>query len=213
MDILAAHNTPFAVALALLALLLLMQVVGLSDFGADLDTDVDGDIGGGDIDGGDSDISGGLASLLGLNRLPLMAWLSIFLACFALLGWSAQQLLASLLGAPLPALPAAGMGLLVGVPATSILAQPLSKIWPHDETTAVSTDRLVGRRGTISIGTARRGSPARALVRDHYGQPHNVMVEPHEDAVYLAEGEEVLLVRREGEVFFAVTGSGPFRLG
>ena len=208
MDIFAAHNTPFAVALAVLALLLVMQVVGLSDTGGDLDTDVDGDTG---ADG--SDISGGVASLLGMNRLPLMAWLSIFLACFALLGWSGQQLLADLLGAPLPALPAAGMGLLIGVPATSILARPLSRIWPHDETTAVSTNRLVGRRGTISIGTARRGSPARALVQDHFGQPHNVMVEPHEDTAALAEGDEVLLVRREGEVFFAVTGTGPFRLG
>ncbi|GGD62858.1 YqiJ family protein [Croceicoccus mobilis] len=207
MDILASYNTPFAVALALLVLLLLMQVVGLSDFGPDFDTDVDGDI---EVDS--ADLSGGLVSLLGLNRLPLMAWLSIFLACFALLGWSVQQLLDSLLGAPLSALPAAGVGLLVGVPATSILSRPLAKIWPHDETTAVSTDRLVGKRGTISIGTARRGSPARASVRDHFGQPHNVMVEPHEDASQFVEGDEVLLVRREGEIFFAVTGTGPFRL-
>ncbi|WP_230292773.1 YqiJ family protein [Croceicoccus sp. Ery5] len=207
MDILAAHNTPFAVALALLALLLLMQSVGLSDFGGDFDTDVDGDI---DVEG--TDIAGGLASLLGLNRLPLMAWLSVFLGCFALLGWSGQQLIENLLGAPLPALPAAGLGLLIGVPATSLLARPLSKIWPHDETSAVSTDRLVGKRGTVSIGTARRGSPARVLVKDHFGQPHNVMVEPHEDSAEFTEGDEVLLVRREGGIFFAVTGTGPFRL-
>ena len=52
-------------------------------------------------------------------------------------------------------------------------------------------------------GTARRGHPARARVHDRHGMMHHVMVEPHEDAGELCAGEEVLLVRREGEGFFA----------
>ena len=203
MDILADYNTPFAVALVLLALLLLLQMIGVSDFGGDIDADVETD---------GADLTGGLASLLGLNRLPLMAWLSIFLGCFSLLGWSMQQLLTGLTDAPLPALPATGLGLVVALPATSFLARPLSRIWPHDETSAISTDNLLGKRGTISIGTARRGSPARALITDHFGQPHNVMVEPHEEGAAFVEGDEVLLVRRDGETFFAVAGSGPIGL-
>ena len=33
---------------------------------------------------------------------------------------------------------------------------------------------------------------------------HNVMVEPHEASDEILEGDEVLLVRREGEVFYGV---------
>ncbi|AKM10717.1 YqiJ family protein [Croceicoccus naphthovorans] len=206
MDILAPHNTPFAVALAFLLLLLIVQLIGLGDFGPDFDGDVD-------VDGADgADLMGGLASLIGLDRLPLVAWLALFCASFGLLGLSIQQLLDGLIGAPLPALPATAMGVIAALPATGILARPLARIWPRDETTAVSIDELLGRRGTISIGTARRGSPARAQVTDRFGQSHNVMVEPHEDAIEFIEGDEVMLVRREDQVFFAIGGSEPFRL-
>lgn len=208
MDILASHNTPFAVALALLAMLAVVQLFGLGDFGGDADIDFDGEV---DAPEG-ADIAGGLASLIGLDRLPLMAWLSIFLACFGLLGLSLQNLLDGLIGAPLPALPATAMGLIAALPATGVLSRPLARIWPRDETTAVSVDALVGRRGRISIGTARRGSPARAQVTDRHGQPHNVMVEPHEDGTVFHEGDEIMLVRREDGVFFAIDGQGPIRL-
>jgi hypothetical protein len=77
---------------------------------------------------------------------------------------------------------------------------------PQDETTAVSLDSLVGKRGTITVGTARRGSPAQARVKDIHGQSHYVMVEPQEEAHPIAEGETVLLIRRDGHIF---TGLGP----
>lgn len=206
MDILAPHNTPFAVALAFLLLLLFVQLLGFGDFGPDFDGDVD-------VDGADAaDVVGGLASIVGLDRLPLVAWLALFCASFGLIGLSLQELLVALIGAPLPAAAAAVMGVVVGLPATGLLARPLGRIWPHDETTAVSVDELLGRRGTISIGTARRGSPARAQVTDRFGQAHNVMVEPHEDDMSFTEGDEVLLVRRDGETFYAISENGPFRL-
>ncbi|GGD38003.1 YqiJ family protein [Croceicoccus pelagius] len=206
MDILATHNTPFAVALAFLLLLLVVQLLGLGDFGPDFDGDID-------VEGPEAaDVVGGLASIVGLDRLPLVAWLALFCASFGLIGLSLQELLTALIGAPLPAAAAAVMGVVVGLPATGLLARPLGRIWPHDETTAVSVDELLGRRGTISIGTARRGSPARAQVTDRFGQSHNVMVEPHEDAIEFIEGDEVMLVRREDQVFFAIGGSEPFRL-
>ena len=83
-------------------------------------------------------------------------------------------------------------------------ARGLARIMPGDETTAVSLDSLVGRRGTITIGTARRGSPAQARVKDIHGQPHYVMVEPYDDAHALVEGDTVRLDRREGNIFIAL---------
>ena len=74
---------------------------------------------------------------------------------------------------------------------------------PKDHTTAVNTASLLGRRATITDGVARSGSPARAKVRDVHGQVHHLMVEPHEESSELHAGDEVLLVRREGNQFYA----------
>ena len=41
-------------------------------------------------------------------------------------------------------------------------------------------------------------------MKDAFGHPHFVMVEPHDPGAELTEGETVLLVRREGELFFGV---------
>jgi len=203
--LLAPENLPFAVSLALLGLLVIVQALGFGHFfpDPDFDTDVpDGDIGLGD----------GLASMVGFGRVPLLVWLASMLACFGLLGLSLQQLIAGLFGSPFPAGAASAAALLVAVPANAVVTRLLGAVWPRDETTAIPIDGLLGRRGTIAVGRASRGNPARATVHDIHGQLHNVMVEPHEDQASFGEGDEVLLVRREGEIFYALGGQGPIRL-
>ena len=192
---------PFAAALLLMTMLAFIQVVGLADILGDHDLDVHAETGAhADIPGGFMD---GFFSLIGLGRVPLMVWLALFLGLFAALGVSLQQLLLALTGAPLDRWLAAAIAAAASLPVTGILARPLGRILPHDETSAVTTDTLLGRRGVITDGTARTGSPARARVRDMHGHPHHVMVEPHEAADELRAGDEVLLVRREDEIFFA----------
>lgn len=203
--LLAPENTPFAVSLALLVLLVIVQALGLSHLLPDPDFDSDA------VDG-HADIGGGLASLLGFGQVPLMVWLSCFLASFGLLGLSLQELFGGVFGAPFPAPAASGAALLAALPATSLVTRALGAVWPKDETTAVPIDALVGRRGTIAVGRASRGNPARAVVRDIHGQMHNVMVEPHHDNGSFSAGEDVFLVRREGEIFFALDGQGPIKL-
>lgn len=202
-DLLAPQNLPFAVALGLLVLLAVAQMIGLGDLlgdaDADIDLDADGDIGLGDS----------LIGALGLGRLPLMVWLSVLLAVFALVGLSGQQLIEGLTGSLLPALPAGGLALIAALPLTGVLARPLSRILPHDETTAVPIDSLVGRRGRIAIGRATAGSPARATVPDVHGVSHHVMVEPNDPADTLSEGEEVLLTARDGDLFHAIRLGAP----
>ena len=202
MTLLEPHNMPFAAALVLMLILGIVQAVGLADtFGADADLDI-----GGDVDG-DAAISPGLIdglfSLIGLNRVPLTIWLALFLMLFAGVGVSIQLLAENLTGSPLNRWLAAVFAAGGALPATGVLARPLGAILPQDETSAVSTASLVGRRAQITDGTARSGYPARAKVRDIHGQAHFVMVEPHEHTSELHAGDEILLVRRDGNMFYA----------
>jgi hypothetical protein len=198
---LANQNLPFAGAGLLLLGLMLIQMLGAADLVPDLDSDMDGD-----VDGfGAAD---GLLSFLGLGRLPLMVWLALLLLLFMLIGYIGQQILAGMTGALLPALLAAPLALAAAIPATAIIARPLGRIMPKDESTAVSIDSLVGRFATIDNGTATPGNPARAKAKDVFGHIHNVMVEPDNAGQQFGPGEKLLLVRREGDVFKAISQGG-----
>ena len=196
---LADENMFFVAALVLMVAIGLLQLVGLGEFGVDLDADVDGEVGG---------VADGLASFLGIGRLPFLMLLTLFLMLFALTGFVGQQLFQAFtdsLLTPYFAVPGAAA---IALPFTGLLSRPLARILPRDETTAISIDELVGTRATIEIGTARLGYPARARASDRYRHVHFLMVEPDNADLSFVQGDEVLLVRREGEVFQAVpTGS------
>ena len=198
MTLLAPHNMPFAAALVIMTILAVVQLIGIADFG---DADVDMDAGGDGIP--EAGMLDGLLTLLGIGRVPLTIWLALFLFLFAAIGISIQELAQGMTGTPLYGWLAALIAGGAALPVTGTFARPLGRILPQDHTTAVSTDSLVGRRATISIGVARTASPARARVKDAHGQAHRVMVEPHEAASEFHEGDEVLLVRREGNTFYA----------
>ena len=202
MSLLADYNLPFAIALGLMLLLGLLQFVGVGDFdfGPDIDLDTDGEIG----DPTSAGLGGALTTLLGLGKVPFFVWLMVFLLLFAAIGVGVQGFAESLTGSPLYAWLAAIIAGGASIPATAVLVRPIGRIMPQDETTAVALDSLVGKRGKITTGKAAKGSPARTKVYDRHGQAHYVMVEPHEDASEMLEGDEVLLVRREGQTFFGV---------
>jgi len=192
----APENVIFSAALLLMLLIGAVQAVGLAgDMDADLHADADGDVG----------VADALLAWAGIGRVPFLMWLVIFLALFGSLGIGLQQLMTALTGGP-------GTNLLM-VPLTAITTVPLAggaarvvaRILPGLETTAIERDELVGRYAEISIGTARVGHPARARVTDIHGQPHQIMVEPDSDDQVFQAGENVLLVKREGDIFKAFT--------
>jgi hypothetical protein len=184
---------PFAIAFVVMIGIGLIEAIGLGLGHLDLD----GEVGGG--------AEGGLLDWLGLGgELPILIWLTSLLGCFTLSGIAIQQGAAALAGLPLGWAPAAGAALVAALLLNTLAANALARVMPGFETTAISTDDLLRRRGTILEGTARRGAPARAKVIDGHGQPHFVMVEPHDDADELRSGETALLVRREGSLFFAL---------
>jgi hypothetical protein len=186
----ASPNVAFSVAIGLMFVLGILQAIGLGgDFGLDLDHDADVD----------------LLGWLGVGQVPLVILLVVFLASFGLIGLVGQQVALGMTGALLPAFIAAPAAAALALPTTGLLARGLSRVLPHDFTTAIDIDDLVGSGATIVTGRATRGSPARARAEDRHGQAHYLMVEPDTADASFVEGERILLVRREAGVFRAIS--------
>jgi hypothetical protein len=203
MSLLAAHNLPFVLALAALGVLAIVQVSGLGDAldgAGDFDVDSGLELGG---------FGEALTALLGLGRVPLLIWLASLLLAFGGIGLVGQAWITDWFGAPLSAGWAALFAGLAAVPLNSLAMRPLAAVIPRDETTAIGLDDLLRRDAEIQIGTARAGSPARAKVIDLHGQAHFVMVEPHDAVGEFKAGETVLLIRREGQTFYAMQYESP----
>lgn len=183
---------PFAIAFVVMVGIGLIEAVGLGLGHAGLDHDLG------------MDAEHGLLDWLGLGgELPILIWLTALLGCFTLVGIGVQQGAAALTGAPLAWPIAATVALVGGGLLNTVASRGLARVMPQYESTVVSTDDLVRRRGTILEGTARRGAPARAKVVDQHGQAHIVLVEPHDPAEALPAGTRALIVRREGALFYA----------
>ncbi|KEO88859.1 hypothetical protein EH31_15605 [Erythrobacter longus] len=209
MTLLEAHNLPFAIALGALFVIALLQVFGVGDLfdsASDIEIEVDADIADGLQASGFMD---GLFTVLGLGKVPFLIWLSCLLFVFSLTGVVGQWIIGAAIGQPLGAGLAALLAGAAALPINGMLVRPLANILPQDESSAVGLNSLVRRDAVIQTGIARLKSPARAEVKDAFGHPHFVMVEPQDPEAELAEGETVMLVRREGEIFFGVRYESP----
>lgn len=184
---------PFAIAFFIMIGIGLIEAVGLGLGHFDLSADVG-------VDGHQ-----GVLDWLGLSgELPILIWLTSLLGCFTLTGVAIQQGVSTFSGAPLT-WPLACVGALIGGGLLNIgAAHGIARIMPGYESSVISIDDLLGRRGAILEGTARRGAPARAKVVDQHGQAHIIMIEPHDDKAVIRASERALLVRREGQLFFAL---------
>ena len=190
----APESVVFVSALILMLLIGVVQLVGIGgDFGSD--THVDADV------HADMDLLG----WLGVGTLPLMILIVVFLALFGTLGLIIEQASHDWLDMMLSPLIAGPAALLAALPLTGLGARGLARILPRDFTTAVSLDTLVGESATVVTGRASHGSPARARVLDAHGQAHFVMVEPNAPDQVFEEGEAILLVRRENDLFRAIS--------
>jgi membrane protein implicated in regulation of membrane protease activity len=201
--LLTAPYVPFASAILIMLGIGLLEIIGIGfsalDIDAHIDHAVDHDV---DLDGGHNiDVLG----WLGIGHVPLMAVMVSFLSLFGLAGMIEQNLAQQLFGHTLSMLLAVPGSLVVSLPLTGVSARVLGRIMPREETTIIGNHDLLGKRATILVGTATKGNPTKARITDYYGQTHYIMAEPDYDEV--SEGDELILVRIEGNVF---VGTSPY---
>ena len=86
-----------------------------------------------------------------------------------------------------------------------VVAAILSKVYMKkiDDSYAVPEETFIGKVAIITIGTAKKGQPAEAKLRDQYRKTHYVMVEPDGEDQF-KQSTQVLLVRKEKFIFKAI---------
>ncbi len=213
--VLSNQNMPFAIALALMLAIAILEGVttligaGLSDLLdsmlPDMDMDVDADF---DADL-DADIHAPglftkLLSWLRVGEVPVLMLVIVFLTAFGLIGLFCQSMALRILGTMLPASLVSVPTLLVTFPVVRICGGILGRVIPKDETESVSEESFVGRVAVITLGRAERGKPAQARLSDQHGQAHYIMVEPDVGDIGFEQGTTVLIVSHEGAIFKAI---------
>ena len=119
-----------------------------------------------------------------------------------------QGLLLGSLGITMPAAFASVISLVVTIPVLRVSALALEKIMPNAESSAVGPDSFIGKVATITIGSASQARAAEARLTDPHGQAHYVFLKPDTGYADMTQGDKVLLVRREDNVFFAIPADG-----
>lgn len=206
----ASENFPFALAIAVMIGIALLEGI-TSAFGAGLSSLLDTLIPEFDVDidtsGPEVQTPAPLSRLLGwlrVGQVPILMLLVIFLSGFGLSGLFIQSIAHTSIGYLLPAWMASVPALIMAMPVVRLLGGLLERFMPRDETEAVSSDSFIGRIAIITLGNATKGHAAQAKVKDEHGYSHYVMVEPDTIEDNFSQGEEVLLVRKQGILFHAI---------
>lgn len=200
----APQTLPFGIGFALIIGIALLEGLGMlfalspSNLLDDFLPEIDGD--------------SGLDRLLGwlhLGRVPVLVILLLFLTGYTVFGYGLQLVANSLMGVYLPAWLAGVLAVPAGMTTTRSLGSLISYIIPHDETSAVSEQTLIGRIGVITNGIARRGLAAQARVKDSHGRTHYLLVEPDIDDAVFDEGTQVLIVSKAGAFYRCIANPHP----
>jgi hypothetical protein len=216
-------NGPFFVALLIMVIISGLEVISMllgaslsgvvdsflpdSNVGADASIDAESDM---NIQS--PSVMGMFLGWLGFGRVPALILLIIFLTIFGLSGILVQLSYNTIFGALLPSWMVVIGVLFVTLPVMGVIARVFAKILPRDESSAVSEESFIGMMAVITIGTSRRGMPAKARLKDSFGQDHYVMTEPLDDDVEFPAQSEVVLLEQKGSIFFAVPYDEHFKI-
>lgn len=146
---------------------------------------------------------------LRVGEVPVLMLLVIFLLFFSLSGLLLQSLVFAVAGGLLPGWLAAFVVLPPSLLMVRSAAGILQRFMPQDETSAVSSDSLVGRIAVITLGIAKQGYSAEARVKDQHGYSHYIQVEPDSAEDEFSRGSEVLLLSRQGSLYKAIRNPNP----
>ena len=207
--ILHPSNLFFSGAVALFFLIGLIQILALFA-GLDLAEGVDGFLPEADFEAPGVDgleAAGLLDALFGwleLRKVPVLISLVLFLLFFGFIGLNLQGAFLSIGLGPLP-------GWLVIPPVFIASLFPLkyshrfiARIFPREQTYAISEDAFIGRLATITIGEATPDKAAEARLTGPLGRTHYIMVFADQEGATLTSGTEVLLVGRRESHFTGI---------
>lgn len=201
-------NIPYWVFLGMGVLLFLFVIVsGGGDDDVDIDTDVDTDA--------DFDLNGLFLGWIGIGKAPLILLLATDLSLWGLFGW----MLNVWLGGILNQVPSGGWNFIVLILSMSLslftgglIARPVGRIFAEfGEDT--SSDRLIGRNGTVSSATIpieKQGRIGQVDVIDKSGNLVTINANVPEWATVIPRhGEAVIVIDRQQDVYLAIASNSP----
>lgn len=204
------ENIYFAVALAIMVMLGLLEIInlfvgGVSDWMDQLlpESLTEPSTPELHIDAASAGVWVQFLAWLYIGRVPILMWLVVFLATYGMSGFVLQKIYFAIFTAYLPASLAGAAVFFLVLPIVRYVSMGLYKVLPKDFSTAVHSDSLIGREAQIVLGEARQGYPAQAKLKDEFGQTHYVMVEPDAEQ-YFPQGSIILLVARESTTYKAI---------
>ncbi|AFY58467.1 Protein of unknown function (DUF1449) [Rivularia sp. PCC 7116] len=201
-------NLPYWLFLGMGVLLFLFVIIsGGGDDDVDIDTDVDADA--------DFDLNGFALSWMGIGKAPLILLLATDLSLWGLFGW----MLNVWLGGILDRVPSGGWNFIVLILSMflslftgGLIARPVGRIFAEfGEDT--SSDRLIGRNGTVSSATIpveKQGRIGQVDVIDKSGNLVTINANiPEWATVIPRHGETVIVIDRQQDVYFAIASNSP----
>lgn len=203
-----SENLPFTVSLAVVTILCLLEGVmlfigvGFINFLDTLFPDFDMEIDGFGLD--DQGLVSKTLSFLRAKNVPLIILLVFFLVSFGLTGLVSQAIIVNFIGTPVSGLILSIPSFFIGLTMMKALGEVVSKIIPSDESDALEIKAFTNKVGVITLGVAKKETPAQCKIKDQTGKLHYFMVFPDDENDQLQQGEKVLLVRYEKPYFYAI---------
>ncbi len=205
-----SNNLAFSVSLVIMLLIGVLELLSAGaasgaldsifpDIDMDLDVEVDVDI---EVDA-EIEVPA-LSKLLGWikpGKIPMLIYFIIFLSVFSLTGFIGQSIIKGIITIYLPWFFAVPGAFFITVIVSRFISLVASNVVIKDETSAVSSKNFIGKTAVVTMGTARKGCSAEAVLKDKHGQNHYIRVEPDEDTEEYPKDSTVLLVKKQDNIF------------
>lgn len=140
---------------------------------------------------------------LRIDNVPLMILFLAFLFLYTVFGFTVQRIMFQTIHQYIYWWLIAWPVILLTIPFLKMTSSVLSKIVIKDETTAITIESLEGGIAIITVGIAKKGSPAEAKIVDKFKHTHYVRVEPETGS--FKQGDQVFLMKYERSNLFTVT--------
>lgn len=225
----APENIVFSIALTLMFMIGIVQIISLLlglglegiiddflpdfdvDAGVDVDVDADFDLDL-DTDAADHLHVGFMHAIMGwlhMGKVPALVSFIYFLFIFPFSGYAVQIVSYNIGFGFLPGILIVPTVFIACMPLLRIGNQVLAKIYPKDETSAVSSDTFIGRVAVITLGQVTSKRSAEAKLVDQYGKSHYIMVLADNEGDSFQKGDHVLVVGKRGSRFSVITNPNP----